>query len=142
MNFKKEIKFHPAWDKGKEYGIHGAELVFYLHGDKGVIQFVTYLNWMLPQNRNEISSNDKYPFQYWMKPQPADLGYHSYELKYDGQTLLTDKCSLLNNKPCYYDGSGLNAEPIFEILISEGEEGVWKKLEEYYMYTFEGEEWK
>lgn len=32
----------------------------------------------------------------------------------------------------YYAGSGLDTEPIFKILKTEGSEGVWKALEKYY----------
>lgn len=38
--------------------------------------------------------------------------------------------------PCYYDGSSLNAERVFDILVEKGSDGVWKYLEEYYIDTF------
>lgn len=34
------------------------------------------------------------------------------------------------------DGSTLNAEPVFEILLKEGSAGVWRELREYYDRTF------
>jgi hypothetical protein len=37
---------------------------------------------------------------------------------------------------CYYDGSGLNAERIFGVMLREGSDGVWKALEEYYEEIF------
>mgnify|MGYP000162019359 CR=1 FL=1 len=46
------------------------------------------------------------------------------------------KCDYLDNCPCYYDGSSLNAEPVYQILLSFGEEAVWKYLEDYYHETF------
>jgi len=46
-------------------------------------------------------------------------------------------CPYLDGKPCYYDGSGLNAERIFDILVKEGSAGVWRELEVYYRETFE-----
>lgn len=47
-----------------------------------------------------------------------------------------DPCPWLDGKPCYYDGSTLNAEPVFEILLKEGSAGVWRELREYYDRTF------
>lgn len=47
-----------------------------------------------------------------------------------------DPCPYLDGKPCYYDGSGLAAERIYEIMLKEGSDGVWKALEKYYKDTF------
>lgn len=48
-----EIIFRPAYDKRPKYGIHGVEMVWYVKGPKGVIQFVTFTNWHLPHVRKE-----------------------------------------------------------------------------------------
>jgi hypothetical protein len=99
-------------------------------------------------------------------PMPADLGYHSPKPMYEGQepmgsvkfdfehkqilegasgdieiptrvqTGTFEPCELLGGGPCYYDGSTLNAEPVFEVLLREGSAGVWRELREYYMRTF------
>lgn len=45
-------------------------------------------------------------------------------------------CEYLNGKPCYYDGSSLNAEKYMDILISQGDEALWEALEKYYCETF------
>jgi len=39
--------------------------------------------------------------------------------------------------PCYCDGSALRAEDYYEILVHQGEEALWKALEDYYHETFE-----
>ena len=99
-------------------------------------------------------------------PLPADLGYHSPKPHYPDQlpmgaekfdfehketlkgatgdieiptrvkTGTFDPCEWLDGKPCYYDGSTLNAEPMFEILLREGSAGVWRELREYYDQVF------
>lgn len=46
-------------------------------------------------------------------------------------------CPYLDGKPCYYDGSGLHAERVYDLLLNQGEEAVWKYLEKYYQDTFE-----
>lgn len=129
--FIKTITIYPAWDKRdpdphKNCGIGGAVLGFYLKGVNGVIQFTAGTGWYLPQNRSVPS-----------KPMAYDLGYHSYIPRYQNQTMMTEKCEQLDGKPCYYDGSTLNAEPVFELLIAEGSGAVWRALEnEYYLRLF------
>lgn len=102
-------------------------------------------------------------------PLPADLGYHSPKPMYEGQsamgsekfdwertetlkgeagsikiptTIATgtfDPCEYVGGGPCYYDGSTLNAEPIYEVLLREGSAGVWRELRAYYDATFRSE---
>ena len=69
---------------------------------------------------------------------PADLGYHSLKPTYEEQSICTESCEYLDGKPCYYDGSGLNAKRIYNILVNEGDSGVWKELENFYNEIFEG----
>ena len=131
---KKEIKFRPAYDKRnkdpkKDCGIHGDELCFYLTGDKGVVQFILYTQWQLPPIDMTGWSKTL------LKPIPADLGYHSSKPMYEGQTP-RDDCKLLPGKTCYYDGSSLNAEEPYKVLVSGGSDGLWKFLEDYYEETF------
>jgi len=133
---EKKIEFDPAFDKRdpnpmKNYGIHGVNIRF-LYGDKevGYVQFVIYTNWMLKSCRKKW---DEYVQALHLLPMPADLGYHSKVPMYEGQDPMS-KCDLLGT--CYYDGSTLNAEPVFEVLVEQGLEALWKKLEEYYNETF------
>lgn len=147
--FERTITFTPAWDKrsddpSRNYGVHGVNMLWYLKGEKGVIQFVTYTNWHLPPVEKELREippkrigGDYY---YWqMRPMPADLGYHAYEPQYESQTAMSEICALLEDKPCYYDGSGLAAQELFRVLVSEGEEAVWQYMEKYYNDLFHGE---
>lgn len=159
---KKIVEFNAGFDKrdvnpAKNFGIHGLEIRFVLKNYKGAVQFLLFTNW-LPAN---VSPDLKWfegilptevkdpigpmfvtllinPFMpaFLLKPMPADLGYHSPKPLYDDQGQMTDKCKFLNGKPCYYDGSGLNAMKIFNILLNEGEEGVWKELLIYHESIF------
>lgn len=142
--FEREIKFIPAYNKrsnnpSKDYGIGGVHLGFYLKGKYGVIQFTILTNWLLPEIQEEFDAKPLIPGSPYLfhKPMPADLGYHSYVPMYDSHRPLTKKCEMLNGKTCYYDGSTLNAESIFEILCRKGSDGVWEALEEYYHETFD-----
>ena len=137
---EKIVEFTPAFDKrhtdpNRNYGIHGVDLRMVLKGMLGAVQFVLYTNWQLPHVQEEIRKNippDKY---FLHEPFPADLGYHSPKPIYEGQAETSD-CLYLNSKSCYYDGSSLNAKPVYNILLSEGSDGVWTKLEEYYIRIF------
>lgn len=132
---ERRIEIIPAFDRRhpdprKSCGIHNAEIRFYLIGDAGAIQFVASTGWDLPHVRHEFSG--RRASRAW----GTDLGYHSLAPHYEGQTSLTDACPVLNGKPCYYDGSSLNAEPVFEKMVAEGHEAVWKELERYYSHVF------
>jgi hypothetical protein len=100
---------------------------------------------------------------FW-QPMAADLGYHSKVPMYDGQEVMgayeyklkVDEtmegferfehvctptgtftpCPYLDGAPCYYDGSGLQAERVLEILIEKGGEAVWQYMEECYHSRF------
>lgn len=144
---KRIVEMTPAYDKrnidpSKSYGIHGVELRMVLKGNKGAVQFVLYTNWQLPHVTKEQDQKilnrrlDLIDLKVTYHPLPADLGYHSLKPHYEDQKPMAD-CPYLNGKPCYYDGSGLAAEHVYEILLKEGSEGVWKYLEDYYKCIFE-----
>jgi hypothetical protein len=139
---KREIRFTPAFDKRdddpkKNYGIHGVEMQWFVTGPLGTIQFIVYTNWQLPHIYKEWdvkpAVDSKFP-HLLCRPMPSDLGYHSPKQMYDGQDVMTGSCEWVEGGTCYYDGSSLNAERIFIILVEEGHEAVWKALEEEYDY--------
>jgi hypothetical protein len=142
MNEKKQrlVEWTPAFDKrdpnpSKNYGIHGMNLRFVLKGERGAIQFLIFTGWHLPRVQEEFKRKG------WdSSPMPADLGYHSLAPHYEGQGVQSDSCEYCDGKPCYYDGSGLNAEPVFDKFVSEGEEAMWAELASYYELVFGGAE--
>lgn len=99
------------------------------------------------------------------KPMAVDLGYHSKVPMYEGQEpmgsvdtkLSVDEtkqgleayqfnrketgtftpCPYLDGAPCYYDGSGLHAQKVLDMLIEKGGEAVWKYMEECYHSHFD-----
>ncbi len=146
-HFEKRIEFHPAYDRrhedpNKNYGIHGVTMLWLLIGPKGAIQFVVYTGWHLPEVRDELEAKFlKNPDEVGLRirrPMPADLGYHSPVPMYADQGMMTDDCDVLGGV-CYYDGSGLQAEGVFELLVREGGDAVWNRLEEVYNLRFENE---
>ena len=142
---KKIIEFKKAFDRrnidpAKNYGIHGVEIRFILKGDKGAVQFLLFTNWQLPHVTQEMINkpiNDRLDIKCMWLPLPADIGYHSPKPLYEGQESITKSCEYLDNKPCYYDVSGLNAERYYNILLEQGGDGLWDAMEEYYNEIFE-----
>lgn len=131
----------PAFDKRdsdpkKNYGIHGVNLRMIVKGEDGAVQFVLYTNWQLPhvteEQRHRVSPDRMFLYE----PMPADLGYHSKKPHYEDQKPMQKSCPYVDGGECYYDGSTLNAEPVYEILLREGSDGVWKYLEDYYESLF------
>jgi hypothetical protein len=149
MKLERRIDVEPAFDKrhpdpNKNYGIHGVTIRWLVIGNLGAIQFVVYTNWHLPEVQQEIvhkchGATGKYDFCR-LTPMAADIGYHSYVPQYEGQETITESCPYLNGKPCYYDGSSLQAEEYFEILVREGGEALWVKLEQTYSNRFLGKD--
>lgn len=142
---KKEITFSPAFDKrnknpNKNYGINGVDIRFVLSGELGATQFVLCTNWHLPNVQKELIEGAYKKgisrMETLLSPLPADVGYHSPVPQYEGQTIISESCPYLNGKPCYYEGSGLQAKKVFDILIEKGDAGVWEYLEEYYIEKF------
>lgn len=136
-----EVEIRPAYDKRPQYGQHCVDMTFYVKGPKGAVQFVLYTGWY----SGIIATPDK-PWQELMvahhptrehltEPLPADLGYHSPVPTYEGQSS-RENCHVLPGGKCYYDGSGLNANRIFSIMVHEGGEAMWKALDQYYQETF------
>ena len=123
------VIWSPAWDKRhkdppRDYGIHGVELRFVLMGPRGATQFVLYTNWMLPNLRY---GHKQIP-GFLAEPLPADVGYHALAPQYEGQKA-NGPCEFLGGETCYYDGSGLAAQGLFDRFVVEGEEAIWRELE-------------
>lgn len=136
---KREIAFTPAFDKRhsdpkKNYGIHGVEMRWYVRGPKGTIQFVVMTGWDLPAVRAERKGNHRTCDLF---PMPSDLGYHSPRPMYEDQSPMNDKCEMVEGGVCYYDGSSLGAESVFDLLVKEGHESVWRRLEQEYRKRFD-----
>jgi hypothetical protein len=129
--FERIITFKPGFvcekwlvnpEDGSNHGIASPDILFLLRNDRGAIQFLLMTGWYLNGTTR--------------KPMPYDLGYHSPSPMYQEQRMADKECPWLDNKPCYYDGSSLNAEKPFRILIEEGEEALWEYLENYHKEIF------
>lgn len=139
--FERIVELTPAFDMrdpnpAKNYGIHPVELRMILKGERGAVQFVLHTGWHLSHVHDEFWRKHLVDGYDWTKPYPADLGYHSRYPIYEGQEPLGEDCPYVPGGVCYYDGSTLNAEPLYEVLLKEGSEGIWRHLEAFYHETF------
>lgn len=134
--------------KGGYHGMHGANMRFLLKGAFGTVDFVVYTNWYAKDTVERIENDKKrwvprgsgsfdvgHLASLFFGPMPADLGYHALDVSESRKEWMQprDNCPYLDGKPCYYDGSGLNAEPVFELLVTQGSEAVWDYLHDYYV---------
>lgn len=136
----REVQLLPAYDKRPEYGVHCVELRMVLTGTKGVVQFVLYTGWYLPENKE---TSERLGSIFNGRPMPAELGYHARKPVRDWQKKdepSFGSCEYLDGDPCWYDGSGLNAERVYQLLLKGGSDAVWEELESYYEAVFGTEE--
>ena len=147
-NFTTWVEVSPAFDKrhpdpSKNYGVSGCQISFFVKGSKGAVVFRIGTDWHLPhvqeEHRYKGVSN---PFSD-LRPSGYDLGYHSYEPRYNyqvGSTPLIDSCPVLGGYPCYYDGSTSNAVNMIPDFLEGGTDWLWPRLYEYYAQIFGDED--
>lgn len=123
---QKLIRWEHAYDKrdpdpSKNYGIRGMGLVFMLKGKEGVIQFVIFTDWHIASVRAETRVGKNFG------PLPADVGFHCYTQQY-GAEYHSKSCSVLEDKECFYEGSSLAADDVFNVFTEKGEHAMWTEL--------------
>ena len=140
-NVERIVEFSPAYDRRnadphKDFGIAAVAIRFVLKGTLGAVQFLIGTGWYPKALQEQIAQRDAERNWFDTKPLAWDLGYHSRKPLHDDQLVITHGCTYLDGAPCYYDGSALQAEPIRDRLLEEGDKGVWAALEEYYVRIF------
>lgn len=134
----REVTFEAAYDKrdptpSKNYGVHGLHIWFTLRdteqGDG--LTFSVSTNWHLPNVQAEVDQDaaNRPDWQHRFKPMAFSVDYHGLRPCYEGQAQSQIKCEV-TGKHCYCNGSGLLGEEFLATLIAEGDEGLWKRMEE------------
>lgn len=122
-DFERILYTTPGYnDRGGPYGVDGLRLRFVLVGELGATAFLMSTGWA-PGEKMSPALADLYPSGW-------DRGFHWRSQLYD--YLSPGTCDVLEEGTCYYDGSGLAAEPLLQRFIVEGMAGVWDDLESYY----------
>lgn len=137
----REIRIRPGYDKRnpdpkKNYGVHGCEVMFYLHSPGKIksVYLVLYTDWLPLNVQKEEMGSGVIQQVIGEQPMASDLGYHSPVPFYDGQS--KRPCDISKNGYCYSDGSGLEGERVRNIMLEEGDDGVWRELETYWREVF------
>lgn len=142
LDFEERLDVTPAWDRRsddpkKDYGIGGVDFRFALlektTGTAMVFVLGTHWHWL--DAEPGFGGKGVRTVKPKMGPMPYDLGYHSPKPVYEGQDRMQAECSYVDG-PCYYDGSTLSAEPLFEALLREGRDGVFRELREHWESRF------
>jgi hypothetical protein len=113
-------------------------MIMGLKGSKGTITFTVFTGWYLPQTIDWWKSKG-YATVESVKGWGTDIGYHSKQPIREWQTETnksSDTCEWTDGS-CWYDGSGLAGQELFNRFVVEGEEVVWKTLEEWYHSEFD-----
>jgi len=133
------VRFSKPFDKrnpepSKNYGIGCSQCYMILKGDKGAVDF-TFSTGIYPHHL----------YEEWKKsgttarePMGFQVGYHSPVAQHKGQEPLTQDCETIGGV-CYSDGGFCIADDYYKLLIEEGDEAVWAKLQEYYSLVFEAQ---
>ena len=136
--FERAIVFEPGFGMdpaerskpaSQRYGRHSMQMRWLLRGPHGVAQFLMSTGWTpepAPADPSWPSLRD------WMTTSPSgwDLGYHARVPQYEGAEQYGEQpCSYLE-APCWYDGSGLAADPVLAAFFDRGEVAVWEALRE------------
>lgn len=90
---------------------------WYLHGKNGTVQFV-YVESSNPDWRN-------------ISRYALDVGYH-WDFDVSGYGLETDECDCRPSGQCWYDGSGLAADRLFNQFVEQGSDIIWETLTKRY----------
>ena len=156
--FTREVRFEPGYDYaeedkdkpwGERRGVHGMNIRFLLHGDEGTIQFLVYTQWLPSWVKTEpdamftriLDITDVMEGgQKIFPPMAADIGFHWDKLpphEPEDDWYHMQECDVRPGGQCYYDGSSLQAERVFALLLKKGHEAVWTYMEEHYQHTKE-----
>lgn len=136
MTFERIVEVTGAFDRrdpdpSKNYGVHAMTLRFVLKGNEGAVQFVVYTPMHLPHVHDEWLAEGKSSLSTLFRPIGADIGYHAKRPQFKGHESMEGDC-IYTDGPCYYDGSGLQADEFMPTFLSGGSDAVWKMLEERY----------
>ncbi len=128
---ERTIHFEPAYDsRAQDCGVHGVDAIWWLKGPLGAVEFVLYTSWDLRHVAAELG---------FRPPLPADIRYHSPKPMSEDQKPETVDCKIIGGA-CFSAGSALNSNAYFDVLVEQGGEALWEKMEEYYHAVFDPKE--
>jgi len=138
---KKDISITPAFDyilndkKKAEYGRGCAKITFAIIGEKGAVTITGFTNWFLPETLKVIPEITK--IENNLYSEIAQI-HSNIPLKNTDANLsfinCYDNCFYVKSEKCYCYNflSCHKEEELIKLVVKEGSEALFKKLEYYY----------
>jgi hypothetical protein len=130
-----KVFFSPAFDKrdpnpSKNYGIGSVRIHFFVKGEKGGIEWTVSTGMFLKKTHAEWLIN-------FPKSEEGDgigheIAYHAKKKQHEGQEKHNGDCTLTDLPYCYNDAGFCAGGELYEKFVEQGEEIVWKTLEEWH----------
>jgi len=151
IKFTNQVVFTPAYNK-VGYGIHPVEIKFLVSKPNKIVILSLYTDWYLADDQHRLNAQSfkgRNVHNRWSggrdgngtAPWATDLGYHSAKPVHSWQEdSEASECQYTSTGSCHYDGSSINGDGARDVLLEQGDEGVWKYLEEYWNAVFQEEE--
>lgn len=150
---RREMRFVPV--PMKDNTESSLDLLFQVIGELGIVEFELATNWYtggivelrLQEMKKDVwkGKKDFLLKHFYLEPQPLDVCYFSPVRKSEDDLFWED--GNLSHAPviipCYYgykyqdEGEGVwTTDFVYEKLLRDGDAGVWKYLEDYYVEVF------
>jgi hypothetical protein len=151
---ERKVVFLPAYDSSKDGGSIGSvDIRFVLIGEKGATEFQLLSKWLLPANaknrieriKEKVWRGEDRLIELDINPAPLDVCCFSLTKLHDDFIFFENGVSyVFDGQPCYYDHKFEYDEAeklylpdsLYLKLIRDGDEIVWKYLENYYYEVF------
>lgn len=137
--FERIASFRPGFIcpvKGAHsHGQHGMDLCFGLRRNRHGLLFTIFTNWGVDWESPHVGDEKLEPL--FCLPQPAQMTFHSSKPMYEGQELSGGNC-IITGGDCYADSGYLIGEPTFKVFVREGEDAMFKRMEEIFESNFPG----
>lgn len=131
-DFERCISLRPGYvcpvQGGQSHGVAGVKFLFMLIGEDGAMEFSISTPWR--PDWHEFWKPREYD-----RVMPCGIEYHSKTPQYDGHKKSTDDCEWTGGD-CWCDGSALQAMDVFKVLVTDGEDALWRELERRYESVF------
>lgn len=117
----------PSVEDGHYYAVTDLQIRWLLRGPRGVAQFVLGTDWLPTTAAAAYARTGRIPATLWAAT-PQDLGSHTETPQGPWDRLLMPACPYLDSRPCFYEGSTVDAEAVYAAFTTEGEPAIWRAL--------------
>lgn len=145
MTLRREIRLLPSYDRTQDpkgnFGVHNAEMAFLLRGAEGTLVWCFYTDWWLPHLRQDHLCNSRHCAQgsgiisLHLSSPPGRLAESDYDFTHN-----SEPCSWVSgDSGCWakiVSDFSTQSPALFNLLVAEGVDSVWTKLEALWKEIF------